>query len=724
MADQSNFSLQQSQNRGKAEEAEEGEEERRALSTDDQAFLSVDKHHFAVTHSHRSQHIARKATQAKDKNTSSKRGPVGNVANIQEQSAKELPQQENSLNGYHAHTTSLPPMNRQLNRAPVNVKMSTSLLQMGSNPVLYEVDHLNGLDEALDTLQDNEREMHLVGNGTLEAQNAMAQEVIGNGHAMVGAENAEKRRTAQKSGTKKKKNPTRTADTGRLAMVLEENEELRQKVQELESQVDVLQQHLLDATQSLLKHRSSMPRRSSIRSGRREGLLRRYSATSRDHSQSFLERSILNVASTTRQSQDRNQGQGGKFSKSEKQKTMSSNGERKQHVFSPRVPDYEEDPEVEKLLKAGPLTKDSLKSIDIAARKKKDVSQAGFRLLVESKEENTVAIEKVPDGFFVLPSITKMQLKLKWVKEPRRVLIVKRPNDKRATRRVHEIINFLSKRKVQVILEEAVKDEIHPDKNDKKPLFFPSAKIKEQVIDFIICLGGDGTILWACGLFPEGIPPVVSFKLGSLGFLTPFPIEYFADTLKRVLMKDLEATIRARLLVTVNKAGKPPQQFTCLNECVAKHPSKMVSLDLYTGSGAEDEWDRVTVVHADGLIVATPTGSTAYSLACGGSMLHPAIPAIVVTPIAPHTLSFRPIVLPDSSTLRIAVPKEARSEVYLSFDGRDQILLDKGDEVRICVSEYPVAAYSIDGESSDWFSAIKSSFLWNVRTEQKELYMQ
>eukprot|EP00924_Labyrinthula_sp_SR-Ha-C_P009300 augustus_masked-scaffold_2-processed-gene-19.31-mRNA-1 protein AED:0.18 eAED:0.18 QI:0/-1/0/1/-1/1/1/0/530 len=367
---------------------------------------------------------------------------------------------------------------------------------------------------------------------------------------------------------------------------------------------------------------------------------------------------------------------------------------------------------------SGMPAKDALEHLPIRKRaQKKDFTRSGFRMLANTREDHEVLVEPVTEGRFHVPPGTKMKIKLKWIHEAKTVLIIKRPNDPDSLEKLVLLATFLNSRGVRVILESKIRPEVESTKltagiNNSMVVLHPSEDLNNTDIDFIVCLGGDGTILFASQLFPDAIPPILSFRMGSLGFLTPFPVK--TETLEEVLSKDREVTVRARLAVTVRRLDGTEINFTCLNEVVAKHPTRMVSLDLFVGE------QKITVVYADGLIVATPTGSTAYSLACGGSMLHPAIPGMVVTPIAPHTLSFRPIVLPDSSTITLQIPETARTGAHLSFDGRGDIKLEKGERVIIRQSEYPIASYCLQGESSDWFHTIKKSFLWNVRTEQRE----
>jgi len=128
---------------------------------------------------------------------------------------------------------------------------------------------------------------------------------------------------------------------------------------------------------------------------------------------------------------------------------------------------------------------------------------------------------------------------------------------------------------------------------------------------------------------------------------------------------------------------------------------------------------HMTTVQADGLVIATPTGSTAYSLSAGGSLVHPEIPAILISPICPHTLSFRPMLLPDTMELRICVPFNSRSTAWASFDGRGRVELKQGDHIKVTASKYPFPTVCADKQSTDWFHAISRTLKWNERERQK-----
>lgn len=242
-----------------------------------------------------------------------------------------------------------------------------------------------------------------------------------------------------------------------------------------------------------------------------------------------------------------------------------------------------------------------------------------------------------------------------------------------------------------------------------------------EKFDLVLTLGGDGTVLFTSWLFQRIVPPVLSFSLGSLGFLTTFEFERYKAHLNRVMGDEgMKINLRMRFTCTVwrgdSLGGQPAEgeQFEVLNELVIdRGPSPYVSnLELY----GDDE--LLTVVQADGCIFSTPTGSTAYSLSAGGSLVHPDIPAILLTPICPHTLSFRPMVLSDTMALRVAVPRNSRATAYCAFDGKGRIELRQGDHVTITASQYPFP--TVIRTDTEWFESVSRTLRWNVRAASQK----
>ncbi|KRT85083.1 hypothetical protein AMK59_1421 [Oryctes borbonicus] len=166
-----------------------------------------------------------------------------------------------------------------------------------------------------------------------------------------------------------------------------------------------------------------------------------------------------------------------------------------------------------------------------------------------------------------------------------------------------------------------------------------------------------------------------------------------------------------------DKPRKPPTNLLVLNEVVVdRGPSPFLSnIDLFL------DGKHITSVQGDGLIVSTPTGSTAYAVAAGASMIHPSVPAIMVTPICPHSLSFRPIVVPAGVELKISVSPDSRNTSWVSFDGRNRQELLHGDSLRVTTSIYPVPSICAQDQISDWFDSLAECLHWNVRKRQKHL---
>jgi len=277
-------------------------------------------------------------------------------------------------------------------------------------------------------------------------------------------------------------------------------------------------------------------------------------------------------------------------------------------------------------------------------------------------------------------------------------------------------------------------------------------RTRPHTFDFVVTLGGDGTVLYASWLFQRIVPPVLSFALGSLGFLTKFDYEEFQDTLTTSFRDGVTISLRLRFEGTVMRSQKKKKQIDGGSEEVESNERRDLVEEL-VGEEKDDEMthrpdktyeilndivvdrgpnptmssteifgddEHFTSVQADGVCVATPTGSTAYNLAAGGSLCHPENPVILVTAICAHTLSFRPIILPDTIVLRIGVPYDARTSSWASFDGRERVELCPGDYVTISASRYPFANVMPSGRrSEDWVNSISGKLGWNNRQRQK-----
>ncbi|XP_026747951.1 NAD kinase-like isoform X9 [Trichoplusia ni] len=324
--------------------------------------------------------------------------------------------------------------------------------------------------------------------------------------------------------------------------------------------------------------------------------------------------------------------------------------------------------------------------------------------------------------------------RLTWYKPPLTVLVIKKVHDATILAPFVQLVHWLVHDKSMVVFVEAavLDDRLLAEYGDftsvKERLMTFRAGTDDLTdkIDFIICLGGDGTLLHASSLFQQSVPPVMAFHLGSLGFLTPFEFNNFQGQVMNVLEGHAALTLRSRLQCVVlrksrddadGKEKKKPTTILVLNEVVVdRGPSPYLSnIDLFL------DGKHITSVQGDGLIVSTPTGSTAYAVAAGASMIHPSVPAIMVTPICPHSLSFRPIVVPAGVELKIALSPEARNAMWVSFDGRNRQALQHGDSLYVTTSVYPVPSICAQDQISDWFDSLAECLHWNVRKKQKQI---
>lgn len=232
-----------------------------------------------------------------------------------------------------------------------------------------------------------------------------------------------------------------------------------------------------------------------------------------------------------------------------------------------------------------------------------------------------------------------------------------------------------------------------------------------QIFDLVVTLGGDGTLLYVSTLFQNFVPPVISFSFGSLGFLTNFSFKNFEHQMKAVLEQSSTIIKRMRFCLLVYKAsGALVSLYVLLNEVILDRGLNpyVTQLELYADN------NLLTVALADGLIVSTPTGSTAYSLSAGGSIVHPSVRTICLTPICPHTLSFRPILLPENVLLKIKVSNQSRSSAWISIDGKKRAELFVGDYIEL--ASYPFFFPTIVYKKNDFFDSVCRKLNWNDRS--------
>jgi NAD+ kinase len=251
--------------------------------------------------------------------------------------------------------------------------------------------------------------------------------------------------------------------------------------------------------------------------------------------------------------------------------------------------------------------------------------------------------------------------------------IIARPRKSNLAAMVPPLLDWLAKRGIAALYDEETAASL--------PAGSPPGSTREHVAansQLLLVLGGDGTLLAAARVAALHGIPILPINMGSLGFLTSFTVEELYPALEDTLAGRYSVSERVMLRVDLERDGKIIDTQRVLNEAVINKGAlaRMIDLELRI------DQDFVCRYRADGLIVATPTGSTAYSLSAGGPIVHPSVESFVITPICPHTLSDRPVVVRDSSCIEMKLLANTES-VFLTLDGQKGIVLQATDFVRI-----------------------------------------
>jgi len=263
---------------------------------------------------------------------------------------------------------------------------------------------------------------------------------------------------------------------------------------------------------------------------------------------------------------------------------------------------------------------------------------------------------------------------------------------------------YLEKRGIAWVLEEAAAAKLAGKRKaaGREGRGLPRERVPEKS-DLVVVLGGDGTLLSVAHVAARRGVPVMGVNMGSLGFLTEVPLREMALTLD-ALFAGREDMIFPRMLLEARFNGRPASEL-CLNDVVIAKGAlaRMIHIKIWID-------DReVETMRSDGLIVATPTGSTAYSLSAGGPILQPPIPALLLTPICPHTLTFRPIVISSESRVRIQLLTSGE-EVRLAFDGQRAAQMVEGDVIEVRRARRELKLVSSPRRS--YFELIREKLSW------------
>ena len=275
----------------------------------------------------------------------------------------------------------------------------------------------------------------------------------------------------------------------------------------------------------------------------------------------------------------------------------------------------------------------------------------------------------------------------------RAVGISAKPTAPVAVQYAAKVVQDLRRRGIEVRLDFATGDKLG-DRGD----CFAKADLGKHS-DLLITFGGDGTLLSVARSAPAGVP-VLGVNMGTLGFLTEVRVEDFPAVLEQVLAGDY--TTEDRVAFDVNVDGR---SFRVLNDATINKSALSRIIDIrVTVSGL-----FVSTFRADGLIVSTPTGSTAYNLSAGGPIVYPTMGAVVITPICPHMLTNRPIVLPDNLDIEIGIATP-HQEIFLTLDGQEGLPITERDHVRIRKSEQSVLL--VQSPDKNYFDVLRAKLKW------------
>lgn len=279
----------------------------------------------------------------------------------------------------------------------------------------------------------------------------------------------------------------------------------------------------------------------------------------------------------------------------------------------------------------------------------------------------------------------------------RKVGIVAKNTSREAVRSAHELADWLARREITPALEAGIAGQ-------HDPVFEGETYVLGDGYDLVVVLGGDGTLLAAGRAVRPGVP-ILGVNLGRLGFLTEVGRAELYPSLVEILAGRFDTEERSLLEITVARVDGQEASYRVFNDAViAKSAlSRIIELTLKADGGL------VTTYRSDGLIISTPTGSTAYNLSAGGPIVNPLLPVVLLTPICPHTFSLRPIVVPDASLIEVTLETD-EAEVYLTLDGQEGTTLAYRDTVRLTKAAHGVRLIRLSGRS--FYDSLRGKLRW------------
>lgn len=289
----------------------------------------------------------------------------------------------------------------------------------------------------------------------------------------------------------------------------------------------------------------------------------------------------------------------------------------------------------------------------------------------------------------------------------KRIGIIAKRNKPEAVTIVKNLVEWLRLKKIEVYIEEEMETLLSLSRSGP---YLNSVERKEipSHVEMMIVLGGDGTLLSVARKVWNRDIPILGVNLGGLGFLTEISLEELHSILERVIQGDFKTDERDVLNAAVIRKGERIIEFTVLNDAVINKGALARIIDLEISINGE----YLTTFQSDGLIISTPTGSTAYNLSAGGPIVYPSLHTLIITPICPHTLTNRPIVIPDDVEVR-ALLKSKQQEVFLTLDGQQGFPLEFEDRVELRKAEGRILL--IKSPHRNYFELLREKLKWGER---------
>jgi len=281
-----------------------------------------------------------------------------------------------------------------------------------------------------------------------------------------------------------------------------------------------------------------------------------------------------------------------------------------------------------------------------------------------------------------------------------KVGIIFNPHKKNILKKVECVVKWFTERKIKVFIPES-----SFAREPFSKMLAPLEEIKKEA-KLIISLGGDGTLCRAAREFSPAKIPILGVNLGGLGFLTEVPIGELEDGLGKILSGKYHVEQRMMLQTRIVRGDFKSESFIALNDVVISKSSlpRIISLKTFVHG------EFVTTYSADGIIISTPTGSTAYSLSAGGPIVHPSLKVIILSPICAHTLSVRPLIVSDEETIKV-IPLAPVEDIFLTIDGQETHPVKKGHEIE--VKKSPYQARLVRFKEKSFFEVLQTKLGWS-----------